>query len=239
VVTTAVDEGGGQATITREGLEDALQRVALYYDRAGEEHFNLISALHKSMRNSDADATLYWLARMLASGEDPLYVARRIVRFASEDVGLADPRALPLAQSAKDAVHFLGLPEGELALAEAAVYCALAPKSNALYTAYREAKTAIEEGATDPVPLALRNAPTGLMRREGYGRGYRYAHDHDDAVTDLDCLPDRLADRRFYRPTDRGFEQTLGRRIDGWRESRGRLKRRSRQARPTDPPDDV
>jgi putative ATPase len=218
---------GPRARVTRDSLQDALQKTALYYDRAGEQHFNLISALHKSMRNSDADATLYWLARMLQSGEDPIYVARRIVRFASEDVGLADPRALSIAQSAKDAVQFIGLPEGELALAEAAVYCALAPRSNALYTAYKEIKREIAAGATDPVPLAIRNAPTGLMKREGYGKGYRYAHDHEDAVTDLVCLPERLAGRRFYRPTDRGFEKTLGQRIEAWIEGRRRLRRRN------------
>ena len=209
--------------ITHEMVERALQHRAPYYDRAGEEHFNLISALHKSMRNSDPDATLYWLGRMLVSGEDPLYVARRIVRFASEDVGLADPRALPLAQAAKDAVHFVGVPEGELALAQAAVYCALAPKSNALYEAWNAVRRSIAEGATDPVPLPLRNAPTGLMKREGYGAGYRYAHDHPDAVTDLECLPERLRGTRFYRPGSRGFERALRRRIESWLAARERL----------------
>jgi putative ATPase len=227
-VASASPDSDGTLRITRARLEDALQKVALYYDRAGEEHFNLISALHKSMRNSDADATLYWLARMIESGEDPLYLARRIVRFASEDVGLADPRALQLAQAATEAVRFIGLPEGELALAEAAVYCALAPKSNALYGAWREVRRAIAEGATDPVPMAIRNAPTGLMKREGYGKGYRYAHDHPDAVTDLDCLPDRLRGRRFYKPTDRGFESRLRERIESWLEARRRLKKRGR-----------
>jgi putative ATPase len=212
VQTAAGDPGPGRP-VTRELLTDALQKTALYYDRAGEEHFNLISALHKSMRNSDPDASLYWLGRMLEAGEDPLYIARRIVRFASEDVGLADPRALSLAVAAKDAVHFIGLPEGELALAEAALYCALAPKSNALYVAWKQVKQAIDEGASDPVPMALRNATTGLMKREGYGRGYRYAHDHEDAVTDLQCLPDRLRDRRFYQPTSRGLERELSERL--------------------------
>ncbi|HXV75842.1 MAG TPA: replication-associated recombination protein A, partial [Candidatus Polarisedimenticolaceae bacterium] len=225
LVAEAAAAAGG--AVTRDGLVDALQKTTLYYDRAGEEHFNLISALHKSMRNSDPDATLYWLARMLAAGEDPLYVARRIARFASEDVGLADPRALELAIAAKEAVHFIGLPEGKLALAEAAVYCALAPKSNALYAAFAEAERAIDEGAHDPVPFAIRNAVTGLMKREGYGAGYRYAHDHDDAITDLDCLPQRLAGRRFYRPTARGFEKTLSERIDAWLDARRRLKDRS------------
>jgi len=226
IVATATPEEDGTIRITRASLEDSLQKGALYYDRAGEEHFNLISALHKSMRNSDPDATLYWLARMIESGEDPIYLARRIVRFASEDVGLADPRALQLAQSATDAVRFIGLPEGELALAEAAVYCALAPKSNALYKAWREAKRSIAEGATDPVPLTLRNAATDLMKREGYGKGYRYAHDHPDAVTGLECLPERLQGTRYYDPSERGFEKTLRQRIDYWLEARRRLKNR-------------
>jgi putative ATPase len=210
----------GPAEIKSELLAEALQKTTLYYDRAGEEHFNLISALHKSMRNSDADATLYWLARMLASGEAPLYVARRIVRFASEDVGLTDPRALTLAVAAKDAIHFLGVPEGELALAEAAVFCALAPKSNALYRAWGEVRGAIAEGHTEPVPLALRNAPTRLMKQEGYGRDYRYAHDFEDAVTSMDCLPPDLVGRRFYRPTERGLERELRTRLEAWIASR-------------------
>jgi putative ATPase len=221
-IVQAADAGpGAPRRVTPEMLRDALQRTALYHDRAGEEHFDLISALHKSMRNSDADASLFWLSRMLAAGDEPLYVARRIVRFASEDVGLADPQALALAVAAKEAVHFLGLPEGALALAQAAVYCALAPKSNALYRAYEGVAEAIREGATDPVPMALRNAPTGLMKREGYGAGYRYAHDFADGVADMDCLPERLRDRRFYEPTDRGFERELAARIARWRELRG------------------
>jgi putative ATPase len=219
-LTVRAAAGDPPRPVTAELVSDALQRSALYYDRAGEEHFNLISALHKSMRNSDPDASLYWLGRMLASGEDPLYLARRIVRFASEDVGLADPRALTLAVAAKEAVHFIGLPEGELALAEAAVYCALAPKSNALYRGWGRVKRAIDDGATDPVPLPLRNAPTGLMKREGYGKGYQYAHDHEDAVTSLECLPDRLRGRRFYEPTDRGFERSLAERLQRWRAAR-------------------
>jgi putative ATPase len=222
VAASARDAESEHREVTRELLEDALQKTSLYHDRAGEEHFNLISALHKSMRNSDPDATLYWLARMLQSGEEPLYVARRIVRFASEDIGLADPRALQLAVSARDAVHFIGLPEGELALAEAAVYCAMAPKSNSLYKAWGEVARTIERGATDPVPMALRNAPTGLMKREGYGEGYRYAHDFDDAVTDLQCLPERLRGRRFYRPTGRGLEGELARRLEAWLAARSK-----------------
>ena len=226
IIATARADEDGTIRIRRASLEDSLQKGALYYDRAGEEHFNLISALHKSMRNSDPDATLYWLARMIESGEDPMYLARRIVRFASEDVGLADPRALQLAQCATEAVRFIGLPEGELALAEAAAYCALAPKSNALYKAWREARRAIADGATDPVPLAIRNAPTDLMKGEGYGKGYRYAHDHPDAVTGLECLPERLRGRRFYDPSERGFEKTLRQRIDDWLEARRRLRTR-------------
>jgi putative ATPase len=222
-VQTARQQPDGQRRIDRDHLKVALQKAALYHDRAGEQHFNLISALHKSMRNSDADATLYWLARMLVAGDDPLYVARRIVRFASEDVGLADPRALTLSLAAKDAVHFVGRPEADLALAQAAVYCALAPKSNAIYTAWKAVQAAIDEGATDPVPMAIRNAVTGLMKSEGYGAGYEYAHDREDAVTALECLPDRLRGTRFYRPTDRGFEKDLADRIASWRAARSRL----------------
>jgi len=221
-ITAAGALGGaaGRATITPEVLTDALQRTALYHDRAGEEHFDVTSALHKSMRESDVDASLYWLARLLAAGDDPLYVARRVVRFASEDVGLADPRALAVALAAKDAFHFLGAPEGELALAEAVAYCALAPKSNAIDSAWGRIRDAIAEGATDAVPLALRNAATGLLEAHGYGRGYAYAHDDPDAVTGLTCLPERLAGRRFYEPTERGFEAELGARLARWRELR-------------------
>jgi putative ATPase len=223
-VQTAPKGADGRPRVDREHLKRALQKAALYHDRAGEQHFNLISALHKSMRNSDADATLYWLARMLEAGDDPLYVARRIVRFASEDVGLADPRALTLSLAAKDAVHFVGRPEADLALAQAAVYCALAPKSNALYTAWADVLTTIGEGSTDPVPMAIRNAVTGLMKAEGYSEGYEYAHDREDAVTGLECLPDRLRDRRFYRPSSRGLEKDLAERVEAWRAARRRLK---------------
>ncbi|MBZ5639392.1 MAG: replication-associated recombination protein A [Acidobacteriia bacterium] len=219
-VASAPEGADGTRSVDAVLLRDALQKSALYYDRAGEEHFNQISALHKSIRNSDPDASLYWLARMLESGEDPLYVARRIVRFASEDVGLADPRALTLALAAKDAVHFVGRPEADLALAQAAVYCAMAPKSNALYAAWGEVLESIRGGATDPVPLHLRNAPTRLMKAEGYGRGYLYAHDAEDGVTGMECLPDSLAGRRFYRPTGRGLEQTLVERLEAWRKAR-------------------
>jgi putative ATPase len=223
-VQTAPAGADGRPRVDRIHLQSALQKAALYHDRAGEQHFNLISALHKSMRNSDADATLYWLARMLEAGDDPLYVARRIVRFASEDVGLADPRALTLSLAAKDAVEFVGRPEADLALAQAAVYCALAPKSNAIYAAWKDVLATIAEGSTDPVPMALRNAATGLMKAEGYGAGYAYAHDHADAVTELECLPERLRGKRFFRPTDRGLEKDLAARIEAWRAARARLK---------------
>jgi len=197
----------GKIRITPAILEAALAKKTLLYDKAGEEHFNVISALHKSMRNSDADASLYWLARMIEAGEDPLYVARRIVRFASEDVGLADPRALPLAVAAMQAVHFIGMPEGALALAEAAVYMALAPKSNSLYTAYGAVLQDIESTIAEPVPMNLRNAPTPLMKAEGYHQGYKYAHNLEEKISAMSCLPPSLEDRRYYQPTNQGLEQ--------------------------------
>jgi len=200
--------------ITSELLEDILQRKLLRYDKAGEEHFNLVSALHKSVRNSDPDAALYWLARMIESGEDPLYIARRMVRMASEDIGLAEPSALAVTLAAKDAFHFIGPPEGNLALAQAAVYLSLAPKSNALLTAYGEILDDVHKTEADPVPLHLRNAPTGLMKHLGYGEGYKYAHNFEDKVTDMPCLPDNLASRSYYHPTDQGFEQRLRLRLD-------------------------
>ena len=204
----------GVRELTPELLEQALQRKFLLYDKSGEEHYNLISALHKSVRNSDADASLYWLVRMLESGEDPLYLARRLVRMASEDIGLADPRALEVTLAAMQAFDFLGAPEGHLALAQAAVYLALAPKSNALYTGYGEAADALQQTRAEPVPLHLRNAVTGLMKNVGYGRGYQYAHDYNEKVTDMPCLPDSVAQKKFYDPTDQGFEQRLRQRID-------------------------
>ncbi len=204
----------GNRAITRELLEDVLQRKLLRYDKAGEEHYNLISALHKSVRNSDPDATLYWLARMIESGEDPLYLARRMVRMASEDIGLAEPGALAVTLAAKDAFDFLGAPEGHLALAQAAVYLALAPKSNAVYTAYGEVLDDVRKTEADPVPLHLRNAVTGLMKNVGYGEGYKYAHDFEEKVTDMSCLPDNLAGRAWYKPTDQGFEQRLRTRLN-------------------------
>ena len=203
--------------ITLEVMEEAIQKKALQYDKSGEEHYNLISALHKSLRGSDPDAALYWLARMLAAGEDPLYIARRLVRFASEDVGLADPRALTQALEAKEAYHFLGSPEGELALVQAAIYLATAPKSNALYRAYGAVRGDVEKFQSLPVPHHLRNAPTSLMEGLGYGRGYRYAHDYPEALVPQEYLPEALKGRNYYRPTDRGYEKTVGERLAWWR----------------------
>jgi putative ATPase len=219
---SAIRPSNGALSITRELLEDVLQRKLLRYDKAGEEHFSLISALHKSVRNSDPDAALYWLARMLESGEDALYLARRMVRMASEDIGLAEPRALAVTLAAKDAFDFLGAPEGHLALAQAAVYLSLAPKSNALYTGYGEVLEDVHKTEADPVPLHLRNAVTGLMKHVGYGKGYQYAHDSEDKVTDMQCLPDNLAGRAYYNPTDQGFEQRLRQRLDEIRKIKSR-----------------
>ena len=202
-------DAAGRRVLTRELLERTLQRKTLLYDKAGEEHFNLISALHKSVRNSDVDASLYWLVRMIESGEDPLYLARRMVRMASEDIGLADTNALRVTLDAMHAFEFLGPPEGHLALAEAVVYLALAPKSNAIYTAYGEVSRDLDQTRAEPVPLQLRNAVTRLMKNEGYGRGYQYAHDYEDKLTDMECLPDSLRGRRYYRPTDQGTEARI------------------------------
>jgi putative ATPase len=223
-VTTAPLAPDGRRRVDLERMKQAFARKALLYDRAGEEHYNVISALHKSIRNSDADAGLYWLARMIEAGEDPLYVARRLVRFASEDVGLADPQALVLAMAAQQAVHFVGLPEGSLALAELVVYLAAAPKSNAVYTAYDAAARDALETRAEPVPLWIRNAPTGLMKDLGYGGGYRYAHDEAEGVAEMDCLPDSLAGRRYYRPTDRGTETEVAARLEAARRIRERRK---------------
>jgi putative ATPase len=203
-----------QKKIDKALAAEAVQQRVLMYDKSGEEHYNLISALHKSIRNSDADASLYWLGRMLQAGEDPMYVARRLVRMAVEDIGLASPEALNLTLSARDAVDFLGSPEGDLALAQAAVYLALAPKSNALYTAYGEVLSDIETTRAEPVPLHLRNAPTGLMKSIGYGKGYQYAHDEEDRVADMDCLPESLAGRTWYHPTAEGREKLLAQRME-------------------------
>ncbi|HUS20158.1 MAG TPA: replication-associated recombination protein A [Terriglobales bacterium] len=198
--------------ITAGIVGDAMQRKILRYDKSGEEHYNLISALHKSVRNSDPDASLYWLARMLEAGEDPMYLARRIVRMAIEDIGLASPQALGVTLAARDAFDFLGHPEGDLALAQAVVYLALAPKSNAVYTAYGEVLQDVESTAAESVPLHLRNAPTGLMKNMGYGKGYQYAHDLEEKVADMQCLPDNLKDRSYYQPTSEGFEKELKKR---------------------------
>jgi len=192
------------------------QRRTLLYDKSGEEHYNLISALHKSMRNSDPDAAMYWLARMVEAGEDPLFISRRLVRFASEDIGIADPQALVVAVAAKDAVHFIGMPEGNTALAQAVVYLSTAPKSNALYVGYQQAASDALRVVAEPVPLHLRNAPTTLMKELEYGKGYRYAHEERDAVAAMDCLPEGLRGRKYYRPTERGFEKEIKRRLDAW-----------------------
>jgi putative ATPase len=211
----AVD-GSRRVDVTR--VEQAIQRRTLLYDKSGEEHYNLISALHKSMRNSDPDAAVYWLARMVEAGEDPLYIARRLVRFASEDIGNADPAALTVTVAAKDAVHFMGMPEGNTALAQAAIYLATAPKSNAVYEAYSRAAEDAQRDVAQPVPLHLRNAPTKLMKDLAYGKGYKYAHDEADAVADMSCLPPALEGRKYYEPRERGFEKEIKRRLDGWEE---------------------
>jgi putative ATPase len=222
--TTAAADDEGRRKVDLEAMREAFARKALLYDRAGDEHFNVISALHKSLRNSDADAGLYWLARMLEAGEDPLYVARRLVRFASEDVGLADPQALGVAMAAQQAVHFIGLPEGALALAELVVYLAAAPKSNAVYKAYGEAVADALQTRAEPVPLHIRNAPTPLMKGLGYGAGYRYAHDEEEGVSAMDCLPESLQGRRYYRPTSRGKEAAIAERLEAARLVRERGK---------------
>jgi putative ATPase len=235
VVRSAPPDPAGRRTLDTALLERTLQRKLLLYDKAGEEHFNLISALHKSVRNSDADAALYWLVRMLESGEDPLYVARRLVRMASEDIGLAEPHALEVTIAAMQAADFVGPPEGNLALAQAAVYLALAPKSNALYVGYGEASEDLQETQSEPVPLHLRNAVTGLMKDVGYGRGYQYAHDYDEKITDMSCLPDSIAGRNYYRPTDQGFEQRLRRRLEEIRKIKSNLPKTAKTAKPSQP----
>jgi putative ATPase len=226
VLEVAAATAADQGTITPEIAQDAMQRRILRYDKSGEEHYNLISALHKSVRNSDPDASLYWLARMLEAGEDPMYLARRIVRMAIEDIGLASPQALNITLAARDAFDFLGHPEGDLALAQAVVYLALAPKSNAVYTAYGQVLSDVESTRADEVPFHLRNAPTGLMKSIGYGKGYQYAHDREEKVAaEMQCLPDNLKDRRYYEPTSEGFEKELRKR---WEEIL-ELRRRERE----------
>ncbi len=220
------DRGAAATLITAAVIADALQKRFARYDKGGEEHYNLISALHKAMRGSDPDGALYWLARMIDGGEDPLYIARRVIRAASEDVGLADPRALSVALAARDAVHFLGQPEGELALAEAVVYIATAPKSNRVYLAYGKALDAAREHPAEPVPLHIRNAPTNLMKELGYGAGYRYAHDSPEGYLPQEYLPEALRGRNFYEPTAFGFEETVEKRMQWWRTLRQRVSDR-------------
>jgi putative ATPase len=228
----ATPDPEGRRRIRLEDAEGALQRRSLLYDRAGEEHYNIISALHKSLRGSDPDAALYWLARMIEAGEDPLYIARRMVRFASEDIGLADPQALTIAVAAKEAFHFIGPPEGYLALAEVAVYLATTPKSNALYRAYGEATRDVRETMNEPVPLHIRNAPTRLMERLGYGKGYQYAHEYEEAFTpEQSYLPDNLSGRIYYQPADRGYEKSIAERLNRWRE----MVRRAREGKDLKP----
>ena len=224
-ISAGTAQSGKQSAITQEIVREALQKRVLLYDKRGEEHYNLISALNKSVRNSDADAALYWLARMLESGEDPLYIARRLVRMAVEDIGLADPEALNQTIAARDAMDFLGVPEGNLALAQAAVYLALAPKSNALYIAFDAVNEDVEKTAADPVPLHLRNAPTGLMKAIGYGKGYQYAHDLEGKVADMQCLPDNLRDRTYYQPTSEGREKEIQQRLRQIRQARDAAKK--------------
>ena len=205
-------------TVTDEGLEQCISRKSLLYDKMGDQHYNMISALHKSMRNSDPDAAIYWMCRMLEGGENPLYIARRLIRFASEDIGMADSQALQVAVAAYQACHFLGMPECDVHLTHAVTYLAMAPKSNALYTACEECKRDVKEYRDEPVPLQLRNAPTGLMKELHYGEGYQYAHDYEDKLTTMQCLPDSLKDRRYYLPTQEGAEKAVKERLQAVRE---------------------
>jgi putative ATPase len=213
-VAASLAQQAGTNTLSEATIQEAVQKRILLYDKSGEEHYNIISALHKSVRNSDPDAALYWLARMLEAGEDPLYIARRVVRMAVEDIGLAEPNALALCMAARDAVDFIGMPEGNLALAQAVVYLSIAPKSNALYTAYSAVLQDVEQTAAESVPLHLRNAPTGLMKGLGYGKDYQYAHDTKEKVADMQCLPDSLRDRFYYRPTNEGVEKRIRERLE-------------------------
>lgn len=219
-------DAGGATTVTRETLEQCTSKKSLLYDKTGEEHYNLISALHKSMRNSDPDAAVYWLARMLEAGEDPLYIARRVTRFASEDIGLADPKALEIAVTAYHACHFIGMPECSVHLTQAVVYMSVAPKSNALYMAYEHAKRDAAKMLAEPVPLVIRNAPTKLMQELNYGKGYQYAHNTEEKLTNMQCLPDSLLGTEYYKPTTQGLEARVKARLDEikrWkREHRGR-----------------
>jgi len=217
-------DADGKRHISLPTIEDAVQHRALRYDKAGEQHYDLISALHKSMRGSDPDASLYWLARMLEAGEDPLYIARRLVRFASEDVGMADPQALVVAMAAQQAVHFIGMPEGNLALAEAAVYLATAPKSNSLYQAYSRVQKEIKYGSNESVPLHLRNPVTSLMKDIGYGKGYKYAHHYPGHFVEQQNLPDSLRGKRYYTPSDQGYEKQVIARLKAWWQKKGKEK---------------
>jgi len=226
---TDSDHKAAPFVLSIKDLERALQQKALSYDKSGEEHYNIISAFHKSMRGSDPDAALYWLERMLAAGEDPLYIARRMVRFASEDIGNAEPRALSMAMSAMQAFQFLGHPEGDLALAQAVLYLATAPKSNSIYSAYGKVQAAVRKAGSLPVPLHIRNAPTRLMKDLGYGKNYKYAHNYQDAFVPQDYLPDDLQGRLFYSPTDRGHEKTIKQRLEKWRGLRNNHRKASRK----------
>src|SRR5271163_105841 len=221
-VAASLAQQAGASVLSEQTIGEAVQKRVLLYDKGGEEHYNIISALHKSVRNSDPDAALYWLARMLEAGEDPLYIARRVVRMAVEDIGLAEPNALALCMAARDAVDFIGMPEGNLALAQAVVYLSVAPKSNALYTAYGAVLQDVEQTAADSVPLHLRNAPTGLMKNLGYGQGYQYAHDLEGKVADMQCLPDNLRDRTYYHPTSEGVERQIRERMEQIRRHRSK-----------------
>jgi putative ATPase len=216
-VATPTQKSGVPTQIDLAFISTLIQKRALRYDKGGDEHFNIISALHKSMRNSDPDASVYWLARMLEAGEDPLYIARRLVRFASEDIGNADPQALTIAIAAKEAVHFIGLPEGTTALAQAVIYLATTTKSNAVYRAYTQAAQDAHERVAEPVPLHLRNAPTKLMKDLDFGKDYRYAHDEADGISNMDCLPPGLIDRVYYEPATRGYEAEIKERLAAWK----------------------
>jgi putative ATPase len=225
VVLTTSPDAKGVRHIKKENLQEVLQRKAFLYDKSGEEHYNLISAFHKSLRGSDPDAALYWIGRMLEAGEDPLYIARRMIRFASEDVGNADPQALQVAVSAMEAFQFIGLPEGDLALAQAAIYLATAPKSNALYTAFQRVQKDVRELKNMPVPLHLRNAPTSLMKELGYGKGYQYPHDYPDHFIEEEYLPENLRGKLYYHPSDQGFEKEIKRRLEYWRKRKSQNNR--------------
>jgi putative ATPase len=227
IVLTAPPDQTGIRYIKKEDLEEVLQRKAFIYDKSGEEHYNVISAFHKSLRGSDPDASLYWLGRMLEAGEDPLYIARRMIRFASEDVGNADPQALQVAVAAMEAFHFIGPPEGDLALAQAAVYLATAPKSNAIYTAYQGVQRDIRELENMPVPLHIRNPVTSLMKDLGYGKDYKYPHDYPNHFVEEEYLPENLKGKTYYHPTEQGFEKEIKKRLEDWRKkkSEGRAQK--------------